>query len=799
MIFRKHFFATLLFLPCYAFGQKIIVIGNVVNEQKEALPYASILLFDSVDSSLKKSAPTDTNGAFVLHLANTFTNCFLKITAIGYTEKFIELDLKSKDTFNVNAVLYPSDFALDDILISDKKQLIERKVDRTVFHVENSIAAVGADAFEMLKKTPGVQISNNDINIVGKSSVNIMIDDRLVQVDRSELEALLRSIPASGISRIEVITAPSAKYDAQGNSGILNIVTKKNKKEGFNGNLTASYTQKTKGSKHLDAAFNFRKNQINIYGNASINSLRFISEQQTNTYYPRQEQQQILNQDNRPLYSYNQLGADYTLKSNMILGVLYTFGTWDGKRDELYKTTATALPIGKTDSVLNTNAFAGDRGRRHVINLNYEWNIDTLGKKLTVNADIFSRRGDKKRDFTTANYLSDGNSTGFYSDNKTLGKQITNIKNVRVDLDVPSQILNLSIGMKATFIHNHSDNNFSYLDNGNYVNDVYKTNSFDYKENTQAAYINALKSFGRWTAQVGLRAEYTQTKGVSATLSQSNTNKYFKIFPTAFLQYKHNDNHSWNINYTRRINRPSFWDMNPFRIYTTEVSYEEGNPFLQPSFSNDIELGYAFKSLLSITIFQHKVTDLATRVSRIDTLNNAFNFGQANAGNELRYGLTATFSFSPMPWWESTTQIFGTYNEFSSSYYTATINYSKPSFSIRTDNSFMLNKKQTLQAELGFSYTPSQQSDFDVQREYYALGLAFKALLLQKKLTIALSADDIFKTDIWQMNNIYNGTSQHSYFDNRFVRLAITWKFGNKNIKEKRKRNTNIEDAGRSS
>ncbi len=768
--------------------------GKVTREQKEPLAFATIILRTAADSALLQTTFTDNTGYFNFQLPSG--DAFLaEISMLGYDKKIVPVEVQNRDTVFIS--LHASGKTLDDVVISSRKNLIERKADRTIFNVEQSVAAIGSDVYDLLKKAPGVQVSNNNVGIVGKSTVNVMINDRPVQVTGSELESMLRSMPAADVAKIEVITAPPARYDAEGNSGIINIVTKKNRKAGFNGNITLSYEQRTKPSQVVESNFNYRKGKLNIYGTVNANRYRFISNEITNTVYPRQKQDQTLDQDNRPVYTWSQVGADYNLSSNTVLGIQYTHGTMDTKRDEQIRTRVFSLPSEQQDSTMRTDAFATDKGRRDVINLNYEWKIDSSGKKLSLNVDYFNRRGDKTRDFTTANFFNNGEATGNNSDNRSYGSQLTRISTARADLEWPTRLATFTTGAKATFIHNNSDNVFRYLSGQDYVTDPGKTNTFDYKENTQALYASAQRTMGKWQVQAGLRAEYTQTEGVSPTLNQANTNDYFKLFPSAYVQYKHNENHSWNLNYTRRINRPSFWNMNPFRVYSTATAYEEGNPFLQPSFSNNIELGYTYQSMLVFTAFVQKVDHFATRVSRIDTVNNSFSFGQANAGNELQTGLTGTLNIDPLPWWESTTQLFGTYNHFSSSYYQSDVRYGRFSFSLETQNTFTLNPAKTLIAELGFSYTSRQQSDFDIQSPFYSLTAGAKVLMVRKKLTLSAYVEDLLRTDIWIMQNLYNGTYQRSYFDNRMLRLALSWKFGNRDVKEKRQRNTTNDDAGR--
>ncbi|RYZ49443.1 MAG: TonB-dependent receptor, partial [Sphingobacteriales bacterium] len=744
------------------------------------------------DSALITTEVADSNGHFSIALPNGKSG-YIVISSTGYISRNVSLQDKREEYI----VLKPDANLLQDVTIQTSRKLVERRADRTIFNVESSITAVGSDAFDMLKKAPGVQVNNGNVSIAGKSAVSIMINDRLVQVTGTELEAMLRSMSAGDISKIEVVTAPPAKYDAEGNSGIINIVTKKSQKNGLNGNLTLSSEWRTKASQKIQGAFNYRNGRLNVYGNSNVNRLTFVSEQYTNTAYPDAKQNQMLDQNNRPLFTWSQLGADYNIGKQSVLGLLYTHGSMDTERDEWITTRFFSGTKMAIDSAISTKAFATDLGRRNVINLNYDWKIDSSGRKLSLNADYFTRGGRNSRDFTIRAVDPNGPKYGIQSDNRTYGDQGTDIISNRADLEWPLAWAKLSAGAKASWIHNYSNNVFNYLSGNDYVNDTGRTNTFDYRENTQALYVNASREWGKWNAQLGFRAEYTQTRGTSITLSQVNTNRYFKIFPTAYLQYRANDNHSWNINYSRRINRPSFWDMNPFRRYTTATAYEDGNPFLQPSFSNNIELGYAYKSVLAFTFFVQNVKGYATRVSFIDTDNSTFHFSQANAGNELQYGLSATLSFSPLPWWETTTALYASYNKFSSDFYAAGVSYSRPSLSMEMNNTFMLNRSQTLVAELGFEFSSREQSDFDEEYARASLNLGLKALFFRKRFTLALSGSDLLRTDIWQVSNQYNGTFQRSYFDNRMLRVSLGWKFGNQLLKEKRERNSNSDESNR--
>jgi outer membrane receptor protein involved in Fe transport len=787
-----------MLLLCFSAAHaQLHIKTSVTDTSREPLLFSSLAVYNSHDSSLITSIFSDSLGIFEVTLNGKYDSVWCAVSSFGYESQVRQTVLYKGDNLWPPFVLNRGTTELDGVTISSSRPLMERKVDRMVYNVGNSVAATGSDTYEILKKAPGVQVNKGVVSIAGKSTVSIMINDKLMKVDADEMETLLRSIPAADVSRIEVITTPPAKYDAEGNSGIIHIVTKKKQQDGFNASVSAEYEQRTKGSLNGGGSFNYRKGSINIYGNTHINKYRFISRQQTYTVYPEQSQDQILHQDNRPLYTYSQAGIDYTISKKSLIGFLYTFGTLEGDRYEHYDTRVINLRTDKTDSVMRTVAEATDKGRRHVFNLNYEWSIDSSGKKLSVNADYFWRRGNKERAFITSGFQPDGLPTPTHGDHITKGDVVTNIKTMRMDLEWPSSLLNLSAGGKITFIHNNSDNLFSYLKDGSYMPDATKSNEFDYRENTQAAYLSASRKWGKWSVQAGLRAEYTQTKGVSATLQQENKNDYFKLFPTLYLQYQPNDAHSWNINYSRRIERPTFWIMNPFRVYSTATAYEEGNPFLQPSFSNNIELGYAYKSILILNFYVQKTDALTTRVSRIDTVNNSFNFGQANAGQSLQSGLNVTLSFHPFPWWESTTEVSGAYSSFRSTYYGTSVSYRRPSFNGETNNQFTLDRSESIIAEIGFSYSSSSLSDFDVQSPVYDLYGGVKWMLAGKKVIIALNAEDILKTSVWKMKNSFNGTYQNGYFDDRSIGLSLTWKFGNNKIQDKRKRKTDAEETKR--
>lgn len=759
---------------------------------------AAIRVSTLPDSILLAVARTDSQGHFSI-AAPGKQLLLLQVVSPGYAA-YQTLAGPFPDTIQSLEITFdPDEHLLQGIAVTASKPIFTRKSDRIVFNVAQSTSAIGADAFELLKKAPGVQVSNSTINMTGKGTVSVMVNDRLQQVSGEELEALLRAVPADQVQAIEIISTPPAKYEAEGNAGMINIITKKMSLNGFNGTVTTAYQQRVLASGRFSGSFNYRKEKWNVYGNANINRFNFTAPQQTIADYPEQRQEQANAQLNHPLYSRNQLGIDYAFSKQSVIGLLYTFGSADRYMDQGFRTNVYGLPANRIDSVLQTNAHTSDQARRNVINLNYEWKLDSSGRKLVLNADYFDRQSELQRNFNTQHYLPSGTPLFLHQDNKTSGRQSVAISALRADYTWPLKIATVNMGAKASFVRNNSDNRFMYLDGAAYSTDPDRTNIFEYTEHIQAAYLSAAKEYRKWEWQAGLRAEYTQTKGISDRPAQVNTNHYFKLFPSVSLLYRFNEQQSATLSYNRRIERPDFYVMNPFREYSTPTSYESGNPFLQPSFSDNINLAYTFHTDYTAGLFVEQVQQPWSQVSVIDPVLHAFNFTMANVGKSVRYGVYITADIQPLPCWELNAEGHATFNHYKGmldgvSYNTKT----NVLYTFEVNNTIALNKGKTLVAELGFNYTSDGQIDF--ARKQYAwssLDAGIKALLCDKKCTLAITGSDLFRQDKWYVMNRYNGTVQRGYFDSRVLSLAFSWKFGNDTIKAKRERNDATEETKR--
>ena len=777
-----------------AYAQKTIT-GKITDKKGIPIPFAAVVAQQLPDSTILQTQLADTFGSYSITVPE-IKNVLLRAMAGSYRPS-LKLASTGGDAHTIDFQLADDSLELKEVTVRSQRPLIERKADRIIFNVESSISSIGGDALDAIKKAPGVRVSAaDDISIVGKSTVTVMIDDRMVQLTGEELAEVLSSMPSDNIARIEVITTPPAKYDANGNGGIINIVTKKFKKTGFNGDVTGSYNQNTLGSPFIEGMFNYRKSKFNLFGNFSYGDDFLQPLLHHTSFYPGEMWRETNRQTSNYTYGRGQVGMDYNVTPKAVIGFIYTYGASAPKLTENVTGNWVNTINSSIDSVIRTNALTRDKGQRNVLNLNYEWHIDTTGKKLNIDADYFTRTGTKVKDFTTDDFLADGTSTGVALTDRTTGTQVINISSVKFDVDWPVKLAHFAFGGKITYINDISDNLFQTLNSGAFVTDPAKSDNFKYTENTSALYASVQKALKKWEFQAGLRGEYTQTQAISITLNQTTPSNYFKLFPTAYLLYKIDEDHVLNLNYSRRTERPDFTVLNPFRSYTTANSYEVGNPFLQPSYSSNLELGYTIKSKYTFTLFTQQVQNYFTQVLIVDTVNQGLYFDKANIGKIAAYGFTANVSQTVTKWWETNVQFSGFYAAMNSAFYNGDnpAKYERPSFTFTTNNSFYLNRKKSFLGEINFTYDARHLDDFDIESSTYELTAGIKALFADRRLILALSGQDILAGDRFVLHNLYNGSLTNSYYGFRSIKLAVTWKFGNRKVTSKRERAIGVEE-----
>ncbi len=784
-----------LSLSTFSAHAQYTIHGKITNAQNAPIPYAAVVLLKGADSTILQTEVSDSSGNYVLHVPG-IAGVLMKISATGSRDKVYPVTNTAYPDITLNFVLEADNRELNEVTISAQKPLFERKADRIIFNVAGSITAIGGNALDAVRKAPGVMIKqeDNSINLVGKNGVALLINGRLLQLSGDDLITYLQSIPSDNIERIEVITTPPAQYDAAGNSGLINIVLKKNNKNGVNGDVRMGYEQSGYGTGIGGFNLNYRAGKLNLYAGAGYTNGAKNVVERLNTYYPGSVAQLADAYKKTVGDLQYTIGADYEVHKNGILGIQFT-GSDNTRVDNESINIKNFLTSSTTpDSIVHTNAYQHGKRDNNILNLNYVWNIDTTGKKLTINANRLWYNNDKNRQYATQDYYGNFLSpTGTRSMDMNLGSQGIDITTAQADVELPFKAVNISLGGKASFISNNSDNNFLYYDNGNYYNNPSISDDFSYTENVQALYMSLQKTMGKWALQAGLRGEATQTRSNSPTLNRPSTNTYFNLFPTAFISYTANKDQVFNINYSKRINRPGYADLDPYRSYTSPYSYTEGNLFLKPSYDQNLELNYVWKGKYSFTAFYQFEQSSFGKMFFADS--NITYVKSANYGNNISYGVTALLPYNPLEWWNIQIQASGFMQEIRSGYYTAAMQqYQQPAFYIYGGNSFTLNKSKTLLAELNMVYESKYLSDMFYRKPEGGIDAGIKSLFLDKRLIISINANDILATQTVRGANVVTGQTINHYFDTRNIRLMVNYKFGNNKIKEKRTHSTGIED-----
>lgn len=782
---HKSFIAllTLWLYPLLLFAQATNpVTGLVKDKNNKAISGAKIDLLQA-DSSLIISTFSDKSGFYKLSLTKEAK--YIRVIMPGFTT---ETELY-KHTPAVDFILFEdADKKLSTVTVTAKKPIVEYKADRTIFNVENSISATGTDALEAIKRAPGVLVVHDQITLAGKSSVAVMINGRLQQLSSEDLNQLLRSMPSDNLSKIEIITSPSSKYDAQGDAGIINLVLKKNTGEGFKGSVSSSYTRNSFNFGSISSSLQYRKGKLNLFANASLGRQGYRYTAWTNTFYTNQSWEQKVNSGYFNNYARVQAGGDYQLSKKSTLGFAYSEAFNVQKNDEQINLSSYDLSRN-LDSVTYTSGKTTDKyPGKHTANINYELKIDSTGKKLNVDLDYYRQKGNRRRDFTIDNYV-DGTTLNSSLDNRISGQPLTEIMSAKADMELPLKNVRINIGLKVSDSYNVLDNLYETIVSGDYQTDSTKSNQFTYKEEIEAAYLNASKSWKKFEFQMGLRAEHTYGKGVSNTLAKTNTVEYTKLFPSGFISYAAHKDHIFSLSISRRINRPGYGLLNPFRFYFTPNSYWEGNPGLQPSFNYLFEGTYTLKSRLNFKLIHNRNSNYFDRIYIIDTINNTSSAIRKNIGNTRYFGFNISGSVEVTKWWELSGDLNGGYSKFMPYNDKDNSRYSGVNYWTELTNIFFLNKKKTVSAELsGYYYTP-RQKDYKRWEEMSALNVGLRYMLFDKKLVIAVNANDLFAKTYWLQTNLLNNTKEYSYDDERSIRFSLSYKFGNKNIRAKQIKN----------
>jgi iron complex outermembrane receptor protein len=799
------FLAAVLFITSPAMAQSPGKIsGKVADNNNNPLQSATVSLLQSKDSSLVKAAVSGSDGAFEFTTKKA-GSYIISYAMVGFENKYADsFYIKEGETYTVkNVQLVAATNKLQGVTIVSKKPMIEIKADKTVFNVEASINATGSNALELLQKSPGMQVDNNDnISMKGKSGVKVYVDGKMMQLDTKDLAAYLKSINSDDVEAIEMISNPSAKYDASGNAGIVNIRLKKNKKFGTNGSANLGLVQGVTPKGNGSVALNYRDKKINLFSNIGANigqyrnTLKLFRIQKDTAY----NQQSINTNDNKNINI--KAGADYFIDNKNTIGVLATTNMGNNQWSSNTNTPIFYNPTGKFVKNLQAlNVVPGNRTNAN-FNVNYRY-VDTSGTEINFDADYGLFRG-RSHSYQPNYYYGDNDNLIYSVINRNSTPTDINIYTAKVDVEQKLGKGKLGYGAKTSFVTTKNAFDF-FVDNseGTPVKILDRSNQFKYTENVNAAYGNYQRQLStKWSIQTGLRVEQTNSEGdlsrEDGIVQPDNTVKksYVDLFPSAAVTWNLHKNHTLNLTYSRRIDRPTYQDLNPFENKLDELTYEKGNAFLRPQYTDNIELTHTFMGIINTTVGYSHVKDYATQVT--DTTNNATYVQQQNLATQNILNVNIGSSLPINKWWSGYANIWYNYQMFDGAIGTKALKINIPGYGAYLQQTFVLGKNYTAEMSGWFS-GPSVWAATWKTKPQGGLDIGLQKLLLHKNATVKISATDIFHTSSWKATSDFGGLKINSAgsWESQTFRVNFSYRFGSNQIKSSRERKTGLDSESK--
>ena len=772
-------------------GQNHTVSGIVQDTKGEPLPFADVLLLNPQDAAVIASTFTDVSGKYSLNVAaGSYT---LKVSAVGFEAHTAPLPL-TQDVAITPILLKEAAYQLENVTVNSKRPVLRRKIDRVEFDVENSVLS-SENAWEIVRKTPGVNVMGDGISIRGSSGILVTINDKKVYLTGTELKNLLENMSGDNIKSVEVITTPPAKYDAQG-SAVLNIKMKKGLSSGYKGSVSGAYVQTMYPKGVISTNHYYKGEKLMVYGGYMFGSGHYYGENNGEIRYfnpdgtiasvwkSREEANYFATQQ----ISYN-LTAEYAIDSLNTI----SFGTngFGSLKSTAMIDTPTRIynGAGQLDSLYTTHNHRDYPQKNSTITGLYEHKFSDK-HKIVLSSDYTKHYFNQEQDINAAFSLPDAaphRDEDIYSNDT----RRINLLSVQADYTGAAGATAFEAGMRYGTVD--ADNDFIYENtvNGTPVASPGLSNRFLYDESIVAGYISGERSFGKWGFKAGLRGEHTKLEGNSATTGEVNTQNYFKVFPSAYAMYKASDNHNWGLSYGKRIVRPQYAALNPFRSYNTPYFYSTGDPNLQPAISHNLSLQYTLKSKYSFEAFYNYMENPASEILYQDYATNTVVSRYTNISNSKSAGLQFNTNLELTGWWQTGIVASLNYQENSFQGADGTMQLNNAlSFYGSTNNRFTLNKKKDLTAEMNFFYvSPGAQGALELSN-LSSLSLSIRKIFLDGNAHIGLIFSDIYKGERQTSRTHYANqyTKFSSYGDTQSFRLQFLYRFGNQKLQDGRQR-----------
>lgn len=792
----KQLIITMVFLLLSYTTSAQTYKGAILDSQKQPIAYANVIARSSIEGHLITGVVSDEQGQFKM-LVDTKKPFIITISFIGY-DSWAKNIVSSSSTDLGVITLNESRNELEAVVLTVKRPVITRTGDRLVFNVQNSVVSQGYNATEVIKNVPRIDPTSDALKIIGKSSVMVLVNNRLINLEGSDLTAYLKSLRSENIARIEVMTIPPAKYDAAANSGLINIILKKNIDLGFDGTVTYTHIQRTKPGIMPSASLRYSSKKLSTSLNIFADRETKIYDLDANIDYTTRIRKSTVKREDDTKGISSGLSVDYQLNNMSRIGIVLNGSFWDTEQNTKAKTFF-KNSIQNIDSTQNLPSNNKNQYDYLALSAYYDITLDTLGKTLKFNYNRLQKNNEDNRNLVSTGFNGDFGAQTNYTSANNISKAVYSASSVNADLELPFSNFKMEFGGKWTALANDSE--IQYFDTSSAIPflDINQSNTFRYDETIWAAYASLEKSWNdKLYSKIGIRYETTSAKGYSISQNNTFTNSFENFFPSIFLSYQLNNSHAFSLAYNKRIDRPVFYDVNPFRSYINFYNYIEGNPKLQPSITNNIEFSYTLKNNLSLITYASFLKN-GSEYLTITSDDDLFIISRPeNYYNQHTLGLDLSYSFKPF-------KNFNSYNSFSIYYNSSESKlpqYTIPDlkgygYFLSTSNTWNFNKKRNNRLYLNFYQKFPSTEGLTTISNRASLKLGCIVNFFDKNLTLNISVNDIFKQSYTKTTENYPGYTWKSnqYSDQQNLNFTVTYKFGNNKFRNSKR---SIDDSDKS-
>lgn len=808
---KRYFTLIVLFITTTAtavLAQQTGSISGILTGGGRAIESATVTLLKEKDSSLVKAAVSDKNGVFSFENI-AFGNYRLSVSSIGYERFYSSLITLAVSNSSVNIgtlSLKAQDNSLGEVTVTSKKPFLEMKADKMVVNVDASPSNAGNTALEVLERSPGVAVDKDgNISLKGKQGVIVLLDGRQTFMSNEDLANMLRGMNANQLDQIEIMNNPPARFDASGNSGVINIRTKKIKTKGFNGNVNTSYAQGVYPKANAGTNLNYRINKLNIFSNYNYSYREAFQQFNVlrNSFHPSTKNitgifdQLAFMPDSRNTHS-GKIGLDYTFSKRTSAAI-----TLNGFNTKIEINNHSISQLKDAAGNLQSTIYGGTHLRPHVTNYNANFNIrhqfDSIGRELSFDADYIQYKDKHRQRFTNNIYNANNNLIG--KPDSVVGYLPSGFDVYAAKLDYAQPLKNkgrLEAGVKLSLVNSDNNVRFDSIINGNRIPDLTRSNHFLYKENVYAAYVNLNTPLStKLSLQAGLRYEYTDAKGDQVTSNIQFKNTYGQFFPTLYLNYKLNEKHVLGANLGRRIMRPQYRNLNPFVFIIDKYTYQKGNPNLQPQFSNNIELTHTYAGVLTTTLNYSNTSGVISDVIEQNETTKETFLIKKNIATRQQYGIAFNF-FKPVTKWLTVSVNANLFNN----QFKGIVNDSLINISVNSGNfsgSVQGKLGKGWDAEINGFYNSKGVDGVMIYKGTGMFTIAVSKSVMNNKGRISINYRDPFKLQR------FNGTAKYTTvdatvntrWDNSILNLSFNYRFGKSFKTNKRSTGSATEEQSR--